>query len=130
MTLSEHPTGDWHGFKANYLLSSNYAHCPKSDIHTRALSSVRNHSTGITGTSIEKTPDALASASAFLQKGASLCTSQKRGTLGEQGASFLLFLVHLVSAHGPAIPKLSTKHPPPAINEVHHHPGYLKWKTE
>lgn len=50
---------DWHGFKANNLLSSNYAPCPKPDLHARAFSSARN-STASTNMSIEKTPDASA----------------------------------------------------------------------
>lgn len=87
--------------------------------------------TWIDSTSLQKkAPDAWTSTVAFFQKGASLCTSQKRGILGEHGASFLLFLVHLVSAHSPAIPKRPMKHPPPAMKEARYHPWYLKRKTE
>lgn len=68
--------------------------------------------------------------SAVLQEGASLCTSQKRETLGEQGASFLSSHMCLVSAYSLVVPKLSTQHPPAAVKEVHLHPWCLKWKKE
>lgn len=106
--------------KASYLLHLNHARCPKSNFHTGAVSSVRNHSTVSTRTSKGKS----FSSSRNVPHPAPL----RRRLLWENRCHFPF--LPCASCFSPVTSKLSMKHPPLALQEVPLNPWYLTWKGE